>query len=164
MTSAPAIPSFRALTDRRVRIKAVNIGASDSDGHAPPYAALLEAGGVGVVGFEPNLKALAELNAHKGPCETYLPYAIGDGGRHTLNMCFAPGMTSLLKPNPAVLKLFPDFAGWARGSRARASHPKHLFRPGHASPAQAEPCRAQALSCLPRVGEGLSTEEVDTVR
>ena len=112
MTDSPTIPSFKALTDTRVRIKAVNIGANDSDGHAPPYAGLLEAGDVDVVGFEPNLKALAELNARKGPCETYLPYAIGDGGRHTLNICFAPGMTSLLKPNPAVLKLFHAFSGW----------------------------------------------------
>ena len=112
MTPAPAIPSFRALTDRRVRVKALNIGANDNDGHAPPYAALLQAGDVDVVGFEPNLKALAELNARKGPCETYLPHAIGDGGRHTLNMCFAPGMTSLLTPNPAVLKLFHAFPGW----------------------------------------------------
>jgi FkbM family methyltransferase len=112
MTDPSAIPSFRALTDRRVRIKAVNIGANDGDGHAPPYAGLLAAGDADVVGFEPNRKALAELNARKGPCETYLPYAIGDGGRHTLNICFAPGMTSLLKPNPAVLKLFHAFPGW----------------------------------------------------
>jgi FkbM family methyltransferase len=114
MTDSPAIPSFKALTDTRVRIKAVNIGANDSDGHAPPYAGLLAAGDVDVVGFEPNLKALAELNARKGPCETYLPHAIGDGGRHTLNICFAPGMTSLLKPNPAVLKLFHAFPGWGQ--------------------------------------------------
>ena len=112
MTLPPAIPSFKALTDRRVRIKAINIGANANDGHAPPYAALLEAGDADVVGFEPNRAALAELDAQKGPCETYLPYAIGDGGRHTLNICFAPGMTSLLKPNPAVLKLFHAFSGW----------------------------------------------------
>jgi len=112
MNPVPAIPPFRALTDRRVRVKALNIGANDNDGHAPPYAGLLAAGDVDVVGFEPNLKALAELNARKGPCETYLPYAIGDGGRHTLNCCFAPGMTSLLKPNPAVLKLFHMFPQW----------------------------------------------------
>src|SRR5262249_15732084 len=90
MNPVPASPPFRALTDRRVRVKALNLGANDNDGHAPPYAGLLAAGDVDVVGFEPNLKALAELNARKGPCETYLPYAIGDGGRHTLNCCFAP--------------------------------------------------------------------------
>jgi FkbM family methyltransferase len=112
MTPSSSVPSFKALTDTRVRVKVVNIGANPSDGHRPPYAALLEAGDADVVGFEPNLKALAELDAQKGPCETYLPHAIGDGGRHTLNICFAPGMTSLLKPNPAVLKLFHAFSGW----------------------------------------------------
>jgi FkbM family methyltransferase len=114
MNHPSSIPSFKALTNTGVRIKVVNIGANASDGHPPPYGALLEAGDADVVGFEPNLKALADLNAQKGPCETYLPHAIGDGGRHTLNMCFAPGMTSLLTPNPAVLKLFHAFSGWGQ--------------------------------------------------
>lgn len=106
------MPSFNALTDAGVRIKVVNIGANPSDGHRPPYATMLEAGDADVVGFEPNRKALDELNAAKGPHETYLPHAIGDGGRHKLNICFAPGMTSLLTPNPEVLRLFHAFSAW----------------------------------------------------
>ena len=101
-------PSLRMLTDARVKIKIVDIGANPIGGPTP-YAALLAAGDAEIVGFEPNLAALAELNGMKGPNETYLPHAVGDGGRHTLNFCQAPGMTSLLPPNPAVLGLFHGF-------------------------------------------------------
>jgi FkbM family methyltransferase len=75
---------------------------------------LLQAGRAQVVGFEPQPEALAELNKKKGPHETYLPHAIGDGGEHTLSICAAPGMTSLLRPNPAVLGLLHGFPEWAR--------------------------------------------------
>jgi FkbM family methyltransferase len=104
------MPPFKALTGQRQKIKVVDIGANplfDS-----PYLKLLRAGDAEVVGFEPNREALEKLNANKGPNETYLPHAIGDGGIHTLNMCFAPGMTSLLTPNPAVLNMFHGFPAW----------------------------------------------------
>jgi FkbM family methyltransferase len=67
-----------------------------------------------LVGFEPQSEALARLNASKGDLETYLPYAVGDGRRGTLNVCQAPGMTSLFKPNPRVLTIFPNFMHFGR--------------------------------------------------
>lgn len=103
--------TFRALTDTNERVKVVDIGANPIDS-APPYAPLLQNGVADVVGFEPNREALAKLNAQKGPFETYLPYAVGDGKRHTLRFCTAPGMTSLLEPNPKVLNLFHGFPSW----------------------------------------------------
>jgi len=72
----------------------------------------LASGHAHVVGFEPNLRALAELNRRKGPNELYLPHAIGDGRRHTLRHTWLPGMTSLLEPNPTVLALFAGFPEW----------------------------------------------------
>ncbi len=96
-----------------VRIKVVDVGANPIDGD-PPYAPLLAAGQAHVIGFEPNPTALAELQRKKGPNETYLPFAIGDGCRHTLRICQAPGMTSLLQPNDDVLKLFHGFSDWGR--------------------------------------------------
>ncbi len=103
--------SFRSLTKTDVRVKIVDIGANPLDG-VPPYERLLRAGDADVIGFEPNPAALAKLNEIKGPTETYLPYAIGDGKRHTLNFCQAPGMTSLLTPNREVLELFHGFPDW----------------------------------------------------
>jgi FkbM family methyltransferase len=106
-------PSFNTLTMMNLRVKVVDVGANPIDG-TPPYAALLQAGNASVVGFEPNPQALAKLNEMKGPHESYLPWAVGDGGRHTLHVCQAPGMTSLLPPNPDVLNLFHGFPEWGR--------------------------------------------------
>jgi FkbM family methyltransferase len=59
-----------------------------------------------VTGFEPQHEALLELQNTRGPNERYLPYAVGDGGSHLLNICRESGMTSLLTPDPVNLKLF----------------------------------------------------------
>jgi FkbM family methyltransferase len=112
MSESQGLPSFNALTGRPQRIKVVDIGANPL--FESPYLKLLKSGDAEVVGFEPNPEALAKLNAAKGANETYLPYAIGDGARHILNVCFAPGMTSLLTPNPAVLNLFHGFPAWSK--------------------------------------------------
>jgi FkbM family methyltransferase len=105
--------SFHALTSSSVRVKIVDIGANPIDGQ-PPYATLLRGGHADIIGFEPNPTALAKLNEQKGPTETYLPNAIGDGKRHTLHMCASQGMTSLLTPNPDVLNLFHGFPRWGQ--------------------------------------------------
>jgi FkbM family methyltransferase len=106
--------SFRALTGGAApRVKVVDIGANPIDSD-PPYAAMLRAGDAEVVGFEPNPAALAVLDQRKGPLERYFPQAVGDGGRHLLHICQAPGMTSLLEPDPAVLSLFHGFPEWGR--------------------------------------------------
>jgi len=105
--------TFRALVADAPRIKVIDIGANPIDAD-PPYAAMLRAGAAEVVGFEPNRAALDLLNARKGPLERYFPHAVGDGQRHCLHICQAPGMTSLLEPDPAVLALFHGFPDWGR--------------------------------------------------
>ena len=112
---ADATPrSFNALTGGAApRVKVVDIGANPIDSE-PPYAPMLRAGDAEVVGFEPNRAALAVLDARKGALEHYFPHAVGDGGRHVLHICQAPGMTSLLEPDPAGLGLFHGFPEWGR--------------------------------------------------
>jgi hypothetical protein len=44
------------------------------------------------------------LGPRRPPCG--LPYAVGDGGARTLNICSASGMTSLFEPDQAALGLF----------------------------------------------------------
>jgi FkbM family methyltransferase len=89
----------------------VDVGANPIDGD-PPYAQMLADGLCTVVGFEPQQEALAELRRRAGANETYLPYAVGDGGTHTLRLAAAPGMTSILEPDPARLALFNGFSEW----------------------------------------------------
>lgn len=109
--TAGFIPPFRLLTGENLPMKLVDLGANPIDGPAP-YATIFEGGQSQIVGFEPNREGLAKLNAAKSQRETYLPHAIGDGRRHTLHTCRAPGMTSLLKPNAKVLNLFHGFPAW----------------------------------------------------
>jgi len=79
-----------------------------------------------VIGFEPQADALSQLSAKKGSQETYLPYAIGDGQSHTLHVCQASGMTSLLEPDPKSLQLFPDFTRWGAVKRTEPVTTKRL--------------------------------------
>jgi FkbM family methyltransferase len=85
-----------------------DIGANPIDGE-PPYRSMLEQGLCTVVGFEPQSEALSQLRREQGPLETYLPYVIADGHRHTLHRCRTPGMTGLFAPAPEYLGLFNDF-------------------------------------------------------
>jgi FkbM family methyltransferase len=113
LSRKPLSASFRSLTGICSRVKVVDIGANPIDA-PPPYAGMMLAGEVDLIGFEPNPEALAELHRRKGSHETYLPYAVGDGQRHTLYVGQAPGMTSLFRPDPAVLNLFHGFPQWGR--------------------------------------------------
>jgi FkbM family methyltransferase len=89
----------------------VDVGANPIDGD-PPYKAMLADGLCTVTGFEPQPAAFAQLLAMKGPHETYLPTAVGDGARHDLYIGADSGMTSLLRPDKVRLALFNGFEGW----------------------------------------------------
>ena len=95
---------WELLTPERLT-EVVDIGANPIDGD-PPYKAMLAAGLCRVTGFEPQEQALAALQKLKGGNERYFPYAVGDGKLHTLHICRASGMTSLLAPDPSALALF----------------------------------------------------------
>jgi len=84
------------------RTGVVDVGANPIT-DVPPYAPMLQRRIATLVGFEPQAEGLAALNLRKGDLETYLPYALGDGKPGTLKLCHAPGMSSLLTPNPQVL-------------------------------------------------------------
>ena len=78
--------AFASLLLPQRLTEVVDVGASPIDGE-PPYAPMLSAGLCRVTGFEPQEQALLELQRKKGPDERYLPYAVGDGAAHTLNLC-----------------------------------------------------------------------------
>ena len=63
-------------------------------------------------GFEPNedeFKKLTQTQRKK-----YFNVAVGNGKTETLNICAAPGMSSILKPDYQYLNLFHGFAEWAK--------------------------------------------------
>jgi FkbM family methyltransferase len=110
--SAHADPLSALLAPERLTA-VVDIGANPI-GAEPPYKSMLERRLCRLYGFEPQRAALAELNARKSELETYLPYVVGNGEQARLRECFASGMTSLLEPDPHMLKHFPGFIEWGR--------------------------------------------------
>ena len=112
MSKPRALPSLAEIIPEIPPVHIVDIGATPLDGEPPPYARLLKDGFAWVVGFEPDPDGLAELNRKKGPHETYLPYAIGDGQTHQFKVCRAPGMSSFLEPNHDLLSYFHGFPNW----------------------------------------------------
>ncbi len=110
--SATSDSLFNLLRPERLTA-VVDIGANPLE-TAPPYKPMLDKRLCTVTGFEPQPEALDKLNAQKGDLETYLPYAVGGETRGTLKVCHAPGMTSLLTPEPRTLNCFPGFAIFGR--------------------------------------------------
>jgi len=114
MNASPGPARERKLAEilgTDIPVDIVDIGASPIDGK-PVYQNLLDRGQARVIGFEPDPAALRALERTKGAAETYLPYAIGDGEAHTLHLCEAPGMSSLLRPNAALLANYHGFSDW----------------------------------------------------
>ena len=105
--AAPADLLLEILRPERLTA-VVDIGANPIDGD-PPYKQLLAKRLCNVVGFEPQLEALASLDARKSELERYFPYVLGDGEKGSLRICHSVGMTSLLRPNQRVLKHFKGF-------------------------------------------------------
>lgn len=128
MSDTPKPDAARALLDAlRLDgpIAVVDVGANPIDGVAP-YRPLLDLGVARVTGFEPQADALTRLRAAAGPHETYLPDAVADGGTHTLHLCRASGMASLLVPDPAALALFHGFPTWGEVVETRAVATRRL--------------------------------------
>lgn len=83
-----------ALFGAGYKVRVLDVGANPIEGD-PSYKPLLDAGHAIVTGFEPQVEALAELNAAKSANETYLSDALGDGQDHTLHMYRHSGFTSI---------------------------------------------------------------------
>ena len=105
--------SLTEVFDDLPKISVVDIGASALDGQ-PPWQRLRDVGKASVVGFEPDAVQCESLQKQSETFSTYLPYAVGDGKPGMLNVCFAPGMTSLLEPDFEVLDHFHGFSEWAK--------------------------------------------------
>jgi FkbM family methyltransferase len=102
-----------------INIRIVDVGANslpamDGTEYEMPYRSLLDNSLASLIGFEPGPKAFEQLQAIKGPHETYLPVAVGDGKRGKLRICNMSGMNSLLAPNFDLLNLVHRHGPWAQ--------------------------------------------------
>jgi FkbM family methyltransferase len=88
-----------------------DIGASPVD-PTPFIDELLKNVECFLYGFEPNEEEFKKLNSTDK--KEYFNYAVGNGQIETLNICSAPGMTSILEPDFEYLKLFHGFSDWAK--------------------------------------------------
>jgi FkbM family methyltransferase len=91
-------------------LKIVDVGAMSLGQGSEPYAPLLRAFRCEVIGFEPVAVECDRLNALKQAGQTYLPYFIGDGGKHTFYECKSTATSSLFEPNTPLLEKFQNLA------------------------------------------------------
>ncbi|PHV62812.1 FkbM family methyltransferase [Cyanobacterium aponinum UTEX 3221] len=115
MTQIKTIPSFYEIFSflELPDIKILDVGASCIDGD-PPYHKLKQSDKAIIYGFEPSPEEYKKLQQKENDKEIYLPYALGNGEIANLHICFAPGITSLLKPDFQVLYHFHGFPEWAK--------------------------------------------------
>ncbi|MEE9454596.1 MAG: FkbM family methyltransferase [Paracoccaceae bacterium] len=94
--SVETLHKIAALINFSGKLNIVDIGANPIGG-PPPYASLIAANLANLIGFEPQKEAYEALIKADTPNEKYLPYAVGDGKKHKLNIYKGSGLTSLFR-------------------------------------------------------------------
>jgi FkbM family methyltransferase len=112
--AAPSIVDIIGRSADLPLISIVDVGANPLSGSKGPYQTLVDNSLASLVGFEPDPEAFDKLQAIKGPRETYLPVAVGDGNCHQFRICAMSGMNSLLAPNFDLLNLVHLHGFWAQ--------------------------------------------------
>jgi protein O-GlcNAc transferase len=88
----------------------VDVGAASLD-KADPYHVLAERTASHIIGFEPDHKTCAALNAAGKLRHSYFPFAIGAGGPARLHVTASGESSSLYAPNADLLKHFTSLSG-----------------------------------------------------
>ena len=103
------------------RLHITDVGANPMHYDAP-YRDLKELGEVVITGFDPQAETLEALS--QGDDDRYLPYAIGDGKTHHLNIYKGSGLTSLFPIRRATLFYLMGLKRAAQrvGSEAMKTH------------------------------------------
>ena len=94
-TFSDRIEKLRAALRYDSPLHVTDVGANPMK-HDAPYKDLLDRGDIVVTGFDPQAETLQSLESKGGTSHQYLPYAVGDGKAHNLNIYRGSGLTSLL--------------------------------------------------------------------
>lgn len=98
--------ALKALIPDLEKTIVVDVGANPLD--IPPYQPLVQTDQAHVFAFEPDPRAYEALIETPPENMTFLNDAVGDGKKHTLHVCKASYMSSLLRPDPAAIEMFPQ--------------------------------------------------------
>jgi len=96
-------------------LRCLDVGAMELGGTPEPWVRWAREGCAEVIGFEPLPEECERLNQqvkNLGVAVRYLPFALGDGGEHTLHVTNAPMTSSLYPPARATVDLFPGLGEW----------------------------------------------------
>ena len=102
---------IKSLIHNETPLVICDIGASPVD-PTPFIDELIKNINCFLYGFEPNEEEFNKLV--QTDKKKYFNYAVGNGQIENLNICSAPGMTSILEPDFEYLKLFHGFSDWAK--------------------------------------------------
>jgi FkbM family methyltransferase len=105
------------------RLRCIDVGALALTGDPAPWVRWAKIGCAEVLGFEPLQDSCDQLNAEakaSGVAMMFLPWALGDGGVHTLHITNEPMTTSLFKPAKTTIDLFPGLGSWMQVVREEA--------------------------------------------
>ena len=111
MNTTPPPPDLIKLLKIETPIVICDIGASPTD-PTPSIEDLINNTNSILYGFEPNEDEFNKLKQSEK--NIYFNYGIGNGNDEILNICAAPGMSSVLEPNYEYLNLFHGMQEWSK--------------------------------------------------
>ena len=111
MNTTPPPPDLIKLLKIETPIVICDIGASPTD-PTPSIEDLINNTNSILYGFEPNEDEFNKLKQSEK--NIYFNYGIGNGNDEILNICAAPGMSSVLEPNYEYLNLFHGMQEWTK--------------------------------------------------
>jgi FkbM family methyltransferase len=120
---------FRDLLRDDPTVTIVDVGAQDLQGESHIYSSLTRSWPHRVIGFEPVFDQEVVEKTESGE-RRVLPYALGDGGEHVLNVTKYSALSSFYKPNGSL--------------RAEFHGPKHFHEV-----VKTVPMQTRALDALP---------------
>ncbi|MEP0913446.1 FkbM family methyltransferase [Leptolyngbya sp. GB1-A1] len=109
-------------------IRCIDAGALSIGGDKDLWIEFVESGCTEVIGFEPIAEECERLNAsvQSSGSIRYLPYAIGDGKEHTLNITNVPMTSSLYKPAAKTVDIFQQLGELMQVVKEEATSTKRL--------------------------------------